>query len=159
MKRIIWISGILVVLVGGLLIADLNRGEAVKIYDESDLDGTYFVTVMRNSIDAGVIVHCNAYATATFNGLGYMTADYAERCEGEVDGSGNPVVETGTSYHLYDVAATGDVIISECPDINCTTSTVSMHCKILNKGGMLLCDGTNRKFLDTLSFIAIGVKQ
>ena len=130
-----------------ILIVSSISVQAVSTFDERDLDGTYyFVTTEIRDEGSGIIEHCSGNGTVTFDGAGGAIITEVKRCEGLTE-SFDPFDVT------YTVSPEGEVLLREV-DLSGPT-----HCQILNKGRILLCDGSTRDIPPIVSLTGILVKQ
>ncbi len=150
MNRSLLFLAILFVLGVGFVILTSEPAEAVKTYSIADLSGSYFFVNMetREEEVGGSIVpdRCSGFGTITFDGAGNATLIGTRRCS--VSGT----FANDASNFTYTVSPEGGVLLTE------EDYTDSTHCQIVNKGGMLLCDGVYRNE-SIYSWIAIGVKE
>lgn len=138
----------------GALTLFLPDALADKPYDESSLNGTYyyvFTQVRYEEPPPYTIFHCSGFGTVTFDGDGGAVTNYNDQCESSQT-LGELTFDTGEHESSYTVSSLGEVLIISSPDD-------VTHCQILDRGNMILCDGTTRTSSDHISFIAIGVKQ
>ncbi len=149
MKRSI-VAPAVVILIGlVVLLAVALPAEAGKKYEESDLDGSYYYTMIqvREAVPpASGDAYCSGYGTVEFYGDGTALIDGWDRCTDE-----------GTKWnsepHGYSVTPEGEVILWRTAD-----PLDTVHCQLLNNGKMLMCDGVDSP-PDVRSFHAIAVKQ
>ena len=121
-------------------------------FDARDLDGTYYyvTTQVREETLPGdtdpSVVYCSGYGTLTFDGVGNANGMGTDRCS--LLG-----LSTEALNFTYVVDPDGSVIVT-----NTNNQMDTTHCQIVNKGRMLMCDGTEDN-LYSLSFHAVGVRQ
>lgn len=136
------LAGLIVILVAVL------PAEAGKKWDESNLNGTYYYTVIQVREDESSTgdAYCSGYGTIEFYGDGTSLIEGWDRC-----------TDNGTRWnsepHGYSVAPDGEVILWRTAD-----PTDTVHCQLLNNGKMLMCDGVEST-PDVRSFHAVGVKE
>ena len=120
---------------------------ADKPFDESALIGTYAFTTIQIRTGEPTepkIVQCSGFGTITFFGDGTAYMEGAERCAGEPAAkpySGDMAYSTGPAPFFY---------LDEGP--------YSTQCQLLQRGEVMICDGTLRE-PEMLAFHAVGFKQ
>ncbi len=120
--------------------------EAKKGFDNGDLDGVYAWVNTEIRLEAGVTEYCSGYGTIEFFGDGTASAESTHRCAAGV-------VSSDFRRHDYAVDPDGQFLLWEHD-----SPAYQTHCRLLDKGSMILCDGT-ASHPDELSMIAIAVKQ
>ncbi|HWR72835.1 MAG TPA: hypothetical protein VN604_06675 [Nitrospirota bacterium] len=146
MKRTALMFTAAVILGFAFFIAVQTPAEADRSYNNRDLNGTYYYVTTQVRIEASQVAYCSGYGTITFDGIGAGVTDGDDRCS--VGG-----LTHDTWAHTYSVAPDGIVLIREV----LYPASVA-HCRIVENGRMLLCDGTTME-PESLSFQAIAVKQ
>lgn len=139
-------------LCAGMLVYTLPV-EAGKTYSNTDLDGTYYfvTTEVRDGDQPNSIEHCSTYGTVNFDGAGIAYTNENFRCH---DDSSSSSVETGTRSTTFDYSVSSDGSFTMTNPDGETT-----HCQILNRGSLVLCDGTAADASDPLrSFLAIATE-
>lgn len=113
--------------------------QAERPYNVRDLRGTYVFNLMEIRQEPGSpIDYCDHHGTATFDGAGNGTSAETRKCSA----TGN-VTERGR--FTYTVSASGEVLITEVPDPPTSTRPLPTRAQIVEKGRMLLIDGTTRE--------------
>jgi hypothetical protein len=121
---------------------------ADKPFDETALTGTYaFTTIQVREGEPPAepkIVQCSGYGTITFFGDGTASMQGFERCAGDLEAkpySGDMTYTTGPA-----------------PFFSIDEGPYSTHCQLLQRGEVMMCDGTQRE-PEMLAFHAVGFKQ
>ena len=125
--------------------------QAEKPFDESSLLGTYAFTEIHTregDISEVPIAHCSGFGTITFEGNGQGWLLGSERCS---DGPDNPPENDFPIF--YDMGTEPFFYVRVTP-----TDPNPTQCQLLQKGTIIICDGTMRDF-DHYSFHLVGVKQ
>lgn len=130
-----------------------TTAQAGKTFANKNLTGVYYYTVQQivqeeiGDPSVTVINYCNGYGTITFYGDGTATRSGTDVCS-----------IRGTSIEsqalTYEVNPDGSFFIMDAED-----PTDRTRGQIVNKGNMLLIDGTERNLEDQMSFHAVAAKQ
>lgn len=129
----------LIALSAGILLygQPVQAADCDTIYDNGCLDGTYYfvTTEVRDGETAPGIQHCSTYGTIDFDGKNKAKTNETYRCH---DDSAAPPVDAGTrnTNFFYNVSPDGSFTMTTHPGGETT------HCQILNRGSLVLCDGT-----------------
>jgi len=157
MRRfLVLVFALAVVAVAATLVLTNSPAEARKPFDDGDLNGSYAWVNSEISLreEASVVVtyYCNAFGTIEFFGDGTALNDSTNRCTYE----GNPDVPVPFVIHdrlfLYSMEPDGSFLLWEDGGSGAT------HCRLVDKGAMILCDGTASE-PDILSMSAVAVRQ
>lgn len=138
MKRLL-LTLIALSLSAGILLYGLpvQAADCDTIYDNGCLNGTYYfvTTEVRDGDTAPGIEHCSTYGTIIFDGTNKAKSTETYRCHD--DSAATPVEEgnRNTKFH-YNVSPDGSFTMTTQPGGETT------HCQILNRGSLVLCDGT-----------------
>lgn len=151
MKRIfmtlITLIGVAVVI---FLAGESFTVQAGKTYDTKDLSGVYHYSGKQIMGVPPVTVtdFCDGYGTLTFYGDGNVTRSGTDVCSA----SGRHTVPNQPL--TYEVYPDGSFLM-----VNPMDPTGRVRGQIVDKGRMLLLDGTERNLSDQLSFFVIAAKQ
>lgn len=112
-----------------------------KTYNEKDLKGVYHYIVSEIRIQSPDLEYCTQYGTIDFDGAGFAeVVTSLRKCARHP--AGTTVVEIDESGEFnYDVFGNGELLLIELDDFGVETDYVT-HGRILQKGKMLLFDGT-----------------
>lgn len=149
MKRFVLLAAVTVLAVLAFCTA---AGAAGRTYDNGDLKGAYYFvsTQVRMTYPPGgteqVVQYCSGYGTVTFDGISTMSVVSTDRCS--IEGT---ATDTGTQS--YEVSPDGTFLVREV-----TYPFNTTHCRMVDRGRTLLCDGTSSG-PDTLSFHVAAVKE
>ena len=131
-------SALLAIAVTGvacLAIALASSGvRADRPFDERSLEGPYHFATAEIRETGAQLVFCNAYGIIEFDGAGGAEI-LAGVGYGTCSDGSNPV-EPNT--FLYQVFPDGSLTITE----QGTSNDYTTHCQIVDKGKLVLCDGT-----------------
>jgi hypothetical protein len=125
-------------------------GEKRGHFDVRDFRGTYIATITEVRQDDGTpprLDFCSGYTTIVADGRGRAAVDSTEKCS-------RSGMFSGCGMQLYDVEPDGTLFLWEGEQ-----PLDRVHCRIVEGGRMILCDGSARQHPEVFSFQAIGVRQ
>ena len=118
---------------------------ADKTYTGNTIKGTYYVLATETRNEGGVILHCETHGIVNVYANGTIEVCGPTMCNG-VPGTLEP------GYNTYVI--TGDEIL-----VTEVGATDSSHCKILDNGRMMLCDGGQRTIAELWTWAGTVVKM
>ena len=152
MKRLVVL--VVAVSVAAAVLLTNSPAEAKKPLDNGDLTGTYAWVNSEIRLDGGTApVYCNAFGTIEFFGDGTASNDSTNRCTSAEDTDPPDIFVIDGRAFLYDVEPDGNFLLWEEGSSGSPT-----HCRLVDKGAMILCDGTASQ-PEILSMTAVAVKQ
>jgi len=114
---------------------------AAKVYGEKDLKGIYHYIVSEIRVKAPDVEYCTQHGSIDFDGSGFAELTTSVRkCTLHPAGTTEVDLDEVGEFH-YQVFANGEVLLIELDDFGVETTYVT-HGRILQKGKLLLFDGT-----------------